>query len=248
MANVKVLVEGYYGRDDQGDEKVRPTISLVRDRNIVMVVDPGIVEDYKVIIEALTKEDLTVNDVNYVCLTNARINHCKNAGLFPKAKILEYFGVWNGIAIEDWNEQFSDNIQVLKTPGHSDANITLFVKTDDGVVAICGDVFWKENYPEVDPYASDLKKLEQSRHLVLAHSHWIVPGHAGMYKTSNGWRLEHIKAGKKVKPVMLGSCRKCKRKFLKFSDKCPCQEWLCYRCCECERDCEVCSCKVKARK
>lgn len=246
MATVKVLVQGYVSEDMK---EACATVSLVVDKNVVMVVDPGALPNTQLLIDALKKEGFSPEDVNYVCITHSHVDHYRNIGLFPRAKVLEYFGLSDAQGrMEDWQERFSENIQVLKTPGHDYSCITLFVKTDDGVVAICGDVFWKENYPEVDPYATDLKKLEQSRHLVMSMSHWIVPGHASMYKTINGKRLAQIRAGKKIRPVMLGSCRKCKRKFLKFSDKCLCQEWLCYRCCECERDCKVCSCKVKTRK
>lgn len=243
MAKVKVLVEGYYFIDPNGQENTCPTISLVLDKDIIMVVDPGTVEDQKILVDALEKEGLTVNDVTIVCITHSHIDHYRNIGMFPKAKTLEYFGLWNGGRVEDWQERFSGDIQILKTPGHDYTCITLFVKTDDGVVAICGDVFWKENYPETDPYASDAKKLEHSRELVVKMSHWIIPGHAGIYKTKNGHRLMKIKAGHKVEPEVKGSCKKCHRSFFKLSDTCICQEWLCYHCCECEADCNVCNCK-----
>ena len=67
--------------------------------------------------------------------------------MFSRAKTLEYFGLWKKESVEDWPEQFSPHIQILKTPGHDYTGITLFVTTVEGVVAICGDVFWKENYP-----------------------------------------------------------------------------------------------------
>lgn len=240
MAKVKVLVEGYVSSDLNN---ACATVSLVKDKDIVMVVDPGALEDQKILVDALKDEGIGVDDVNFVCITHSHIDHYRNIGMFPKAKTLEYFGLWDGNKVEDWQERFTEDIQILKTPGHDYTSITLFVRTDDGVVAICGDVFWKENYPEVDPYASDLKKLEHSRDLVLSMSHWIIPGHAGIYKTENGHRLLKVKAGQKVKPEITGSCKKCRRSFLKLSDKCFCQEWLCYHCCECDFDCNVCNCK-----
>ena len=248
MAKVKVLVEGYTNADTKGlygGEKTCATISLVRDNDVVMVIDPGVLEDQNILIDALEKEGLTVNDVNIVCVTHSHIDHYRNVGMFSKAKILEYFGLWDGETVEDWQESFTGDIQILKTPGHDYTCITLFVKTDDGVVAICGDVFWKENSPETDPYASDLKKLEHSRELVLKMSHWIIPGHAGMYKKEKGGRLIKAKNGKIVEAVVSGNCKKCHNPFKKISDKCPCQEWLCYHCCECEVDCGVCNCKHK---
>lgn len=249
MAFVKILVEGY---EDINLSKARSTISLVRDGNIAMVVDPGALDDRQILIDALQKEEMSVEDVNFVCLTHSHIDHYMNIGMFSNAKILEYFGVWDGEKVEDWNENFTDDIQILKTPGHDETGITLFVKTDDGVVAVCGDVFWKENYPELqmDIYATDIKKLEHSRKLVVEMSHWIIPGHGGIFKTDNGVRLLRVKTGKKLPPEekVKGVCRKCRRPFKKVSDKCFCQEWLCYRCCECEPDCNVCNCKHRIKR
>lgn len=251
MAKVKVLVEGYTNADVQvvgGQEKTCPTITLVRDKDIIMVVDPGVLDDQQILVDALQKEGLAVDDVNMVCITHSHIDHYRNVGMFPKAKVLEYFGIWDGGYVEDWQEHFSEDIQILKTPGHDNTSITLFVKQDeDGVVAICGDVFWKKDGPQVDPYATDAKKLEHSRQLVLKMSHWIIPGHAGMYKTENGHRLMEGVTGKKVEAVKLGNCKKCHRPFEKLDDRCLCQNWLCYRCCECDIDCPVCHCKHKLK-
>ncbi len=251
MAKVKVLIEGYTNADarvSSGQEKTCPTISLVVDKDIVMVVDPGALDNQKILVDALAKEGLTVEDITHVCVTHSHIDHYRNVGMFPKAKVLEYFGLWTGGHVEDWQENFTDDIQILKTPGHDYTCITLFVKQDDdGVVAICGDVFWKEGGPEFDPYASDHKKLQHSRELVLKMSQWIIPGHAGMHKTENGNKVSRSKMKPNVKIASLGNCKKCHRPFKKVTDRCTCQDWLCYHCCECEIDCKVCNCKVRRK-
>jgi len=110
--------------------------------------------------------------------------------MFPNAKTLEYFGLWDKESVQDWTEDFTSNIKVIRTPGHDYTGISIIVKTGPeseypGVVAICGDVFWKENYPLTpsdDAYASDYEKLENSRNLILKMADWIIPGHAGIYK------------------------------------------------------------------
>jgi len=50
--------------------------------------------------------------------------------MFPKAKTLEYYGLWDGQTVKDWQEQFTDDIRVIKTPGHDYSSITLLVKTE----------------------------------------------------------------------------------------------------------------------
>lgn len=185
MAEVKVLVEGYTTADsvnNNGEEKTCATISLVRDKDIVIIVDPGILENQKILIDELKKEDLTVDDINFVFITHSHLDHYRNIGMFPKAKTLEYFGVWDKNTIEDRKEQFTENIKIIETPGHDKTSLSLLIKTNDGVVAICGDVFWKENHPKKDFYADDNQKLEESRKNILEMADWIIPGHGPMFK------------------------------------------------------------------
>ncbi|MDO8486545.1 MAG: MBL fold metallo-hydrolase [Candidatus Staskawiczbacteria bacterium] len=242
-AIVKILLEGYTTADvksDIGDEKTRPTITLVKDRDIVMVVDPGTLSDQQILIDKLKEEGLTVNDVNIVCITHSHIDHYRNIGMFPKAKTLEYFGLWDGEKVDDWQEHFTENIQILKTPGHDYTGITLLVSTEIGKVAICGDIFWKENSPENDIYASDLEKLEKSRALVLKMADWVIPGHGEMYKSGH---TLISKPKQEAEEKILGTCKRCHRKLFIKKDRCECQPWFCYHCCQCEEDCELCNCK-----
>lgn len=249
-AEVKILIEGYTNADsvgETGEEKTQPTISLVRDRDLVMVVDPGILESQQILVDALKKENLTVEDVNFVCITHSHIDHYRNIGMFPDAKVLEFFGVWEKDGVEDWQEQFSSNIQILCTPGHANTDITLFVTTGSGVVAICGDVFWKEDYPKNprdDAFASDPVKLAQSREMVLKMADWVIPGHGKMYKTKRGQMQaaeEETKAVKRKDLKNILKCRKCGR-LLSKKNKCLCRPWLCFKCCECGIDCDLCAC------
>jgi len=189
-AEVKVLIEGYTNNDSVGEtveEKTQPTITLVRDGDLIMVVDPGILESQQMLIDALKKEKLEVDDVNMVCITHSHFDHYRNIGMFPNAKTLEYFGLWNKNTVQDRPEKLTENIKILYTPGHDYTGISLLVTTRDGVVAICGDVFWKENHPqnpEDDAYASDTEKLKESRQMILKMADWIIPGHARMYKNN----------------------------------------------------------------
>ena len=187
MAEVKILIEGYTTADtaESGEEKTCSTITLVRDKDIIMVVDPGVLEDQQMLIDKLKEEGLTIDDVNVVCITHSHIDHYRNIGMFPKAKTLEYYGLWDKNTVEDWKEQFTDDIGIIKTPGHDSSSITLLVKTEKGTIAICGDVFWKENFPEDDAYASDKEKLKESRKKVLETADWVIPGHGGMYKVNH---------------------------------------------------------------
>ncbi len=184
MAEVKILVEGYTTADTKyaGEEKTCSTITLVIDKDIVMVVDPGVLEDQGILIDKLRQEGLKINDVNIVCITHSHIDHYRNIGMFPTAKTLEYWGLWDKNIVEDWKKQFTKDIKIIKTPGHNYDGISLLVKTEQGIIAIVGDVFWKENFPAEDSYASDKEKLKESRKKILELADWIIPGHGKMYK------------------------------------------------------------------
>ena len=152
MAEVKILVEGYtsaYADGDSSDEaeKTCATISLVCDNNINIVVDPGILKDQQILIDVLAKEGLVFNDIDIVFITHSHLDHYRNIGMFARAKTLEYFGLWDGNKVDDWNEQFTKDIKIIKTPGHNYDHLTMLVHTKQGTVAVTGDVFWKESYP-----------------------------------------------------------------------------------------------------
>ena len=252
-AEVKILIEGISNADsvsENGEEHTQPTITLVRDENFVMVVDPGILEDQQDLVEALAQENLTVADVNVVCVTHSHLDHYRNIGMFPNAKSIDYYGVWDKTTIVTWTENLTGNIKVLHTPGHDYTSITLFVTTKDGVVAICGDVFWKENYPQ-DPkddiFASNPERLRESRKMVLEMADWVIPGHGPIYRNDKIKKIEDGEVNQEVKlkePKNILICKKCGSR-MEQKDKCRCRPYLCFRCCQCGLDCDLCSCSHK---
>jgi glyoxylase-like metal-dependent hydrolase (beta-lactamase superfamily II) len=180
MADVKVLIEGYTSKEREGHSC--PTITLVRDEKIKMIVDPGVLSDVQILIKKLKEEGLTTDDINMVFITHSHIDHYRNVGIFQKARVIEFWGWWEGDFFGDYEENITNDIKIIKTPGHSTDGLTLLVRSKDGTVAICGDVFWKEDYPTDDPYAVDKEKLKESRRKVLEMSDYVIPGHGKMFK------------------------------------------------------------------
>jgi len=255
-AEVKILVEGKTNADsiaETGEERTQPTITLVRDGDTIMVVDPGILDSQQVLIDALARENLMVDDVNVVCITHSHLDHYRNIGMFPKAKTLEYYGLWDKNTIENWTEFFTDSIKIFHTPGHDYTGITIFVTTGPeskhpGVVAICGDIFWKNGYPrdpKNDVFASNPEKLKESRDMICRMADWIIPGHGPIYKndrnTVHFWgKTEETH----IEPKIIVKCKKC-RSVMRQHDKCQCRPYLCFRCCLCGFDCPACGCSHK---
>lgn len=184
MADVKVLIEGY---TDLRRGVACPTISLVTDGSLTMIVDPGTVDDPQSIVDALQIEGLSPDTITVVCITHSHFDHYKYAGMFAHALTLEYWGLWTGNRLESntQNRSFSKNIEILMTPGHSYDSLTLLVSTSRGVVAVCGDVFWDEHGPQIDELAQDHNILAQSRSALFTKAQWIVPGHGAPFRIPN---------------------------------------------------------------
>jgi glyoxylase-like metal-dependent hydrolase (beta-lactamase superfamily II) len=177
MATVKILFEGYCGK------RSCSTIVLVKDKNLKLIVDPGTVPNPDILIKRLKQEKLSPEDIDIVFITHSHMDHYRNIALFPKAKALDYWGYWHKDENKKCNGRITNDIKIIKTPGHSYDSTSLVVKTEKGTIIICGDVFWKEDYPKSDPYAEDRKKLKESRQKILKLADYIIPGHGRMFKT-----------------------------------------------------------------
>lgn len=187
MAEVKILIEGWTNADSlakgMDEENDACTTSLIRDDKNIIVVDPGIMDDKNTLIDALKRENLKLEDITHIFITHSHIDHYRNVGIFPaQTPVVEYWGIWSGNRVDDWNADFSKNIKIVKTPGHSYDGLTFLVTTKRGKVAICGDVLWKEKIDQADEYAVDQNKLIESRQRVLEMADYIVPGHGKMFK------------------------------------------------------------------
>jgi glyoxylase-like metal-dependent hydrolase (beta-lactamase superfamily II) len=183
MVKVEILLKGYYTLDDTSGS-VCATTTLVEDKDLRIVVDPGTLPDPAVLLRELEKRNLSTADIDIVFITHSHMDHFKNLGLFPAAKVLDYWGWWQGDSWKKSSGEINDNLKVMETPGHSYDSITLLVKTGNGLIAICGDVFWDKNFPEKpedDPFADDAAILAESRKKVLTTADYIIPGHGGIF-------------------------------------------------------------------
>lgn len=185
MAEVKVLISGTTKSDSWAagqEESESCTMTLIKDGNMKIVVDPGVLKNQRIMINALKKEGLDVNDITHVFITHSHFDHYRNVAMFPKAKALDCWALWTDDHSESWNAQLTKDIKIIKTPGHSYDSLTFLVRTDLGIVAIIGDVYWREGHPGSDPYATDIKQLKESRKKVLEIADYIIPGHGKMFK------------------------------------------------------------------
>lgn len=193
MAEVKILIEGY-ARKENGAEFASSTTSLIREGDLNIIVDPGM--DRKLLLEALRKENLSPDKINYVILTHYHLDHSLLTGIFENAKILDNGEMysWDGKIEDHENRVPGTDIEIIKTPGHDMFHCSVLVKTNEfGKVIIAGDVFWwgddeqqktdKESLiKHKDPYMKNKEELMESRQRVLEMADFIIPGHGGMFK------------------------------------------------------------------
>lgn len=180
------------------DGHVAGTVSLVRDGDTVIVVDPGMVADRSEILEPLAQRDVRPADVTHVVITHHHPDHTVNVGLFPNAEVVDCWARYRG---DLWLDHDGDghavaaHTRLILTPGHTLEDLTLLVDTDDGVVA-CTHAWWHaDRTPEVDPLAEDQSALEASRARILVEADLVVPGHGAPFPTRRAAGDVRMRAG-----------------------------------------------------
>jgi glyoxylase-like metal-dependent hydrolase (beta-lactamase superfamily II) len=173
-ASVHVLVEGY------ADERVAGTVTLIRDGDVVIVVDPGMVADRSLILDPLTALGVAAEDVTDVVFSHHHPDHTLHAALFPNARFHDHQAIYRG---DLWEDRPAEGFRVgpsttlLETPGHTPQDISTVVDTSNGTVVLT-HLWWSSAGPLDDPYAPDAGALRASRERVLAlEPARIIPGH-----------------------------------------------------------------------
>jgi glyoxylase-like metal-dependent hydrolase (beta-lactamase superfamily II) len=187
MARLDVLLVGSVddGPDGSGD-LVQPTVSLVRAGDAVVVVDPGLLADPSVLVDALATHGVAVDDVTHVFVTHHHVDHTRNVGMFPSAEVVDGDSRYAGLLWADHDGDgyvLAPGVRVMATPGHSPECASLVVETDDGVAVLTHAWWFSDRTPVVDPLAADQAALESSRERILDVADLVVPGHGAPFRT-----------------------------------------------------------------
>lgn len=195
MATIKILIRGYAKRVKSG-WKASATTCLITANNKKIITDPGC--HRKKLLEALAKEKLTTDDIDYVFLSHCHPDHILLAGIFAKAKFITFDS--NFLYTQNVLSKFTDHllgpdIKIIETPGHTKEHLSLLVATPQGKIAIAGDVFWwpdgKKQIGKINQkdYSGspdmNMKKLITSRKKLLTWADYIIPGHGKMFAVKN---------------------------------------------------------------
>jgi glyoxylase-like metal-dependent hydrolase (beta-lactamase superfamily II) len=170
-----VLHDGY-----ATDEGVASSVTLVRDGDATVVVDPGMVRTPALILDALAARGVSPDQVTDVVLSHHHPDHTWHLALFPAARVHDVWAVYQG---DQWDSQpaegrqVSPHVRLIETPGHTPQDISTLVETDEGLV-VCTHLWWHAAGPAEDPRATDQAALRLGRRRVLAlRPVRIIPGH-----------------------------------------------------------------------
>jgi glyoxylase-like metal-dependent hydrolase (beta-lactamase superfamily II) len=179
-ASVDVLSVGY------ADERVAGTVVLIRDGELVAVVDPGMVADRGRILGPLADLGLAADEVTDVVFSHHHPDHTVNAALFTNAPVHDFQATYDG---DEWiDREFEDgvcslspSVRLMLTPGHTPQDISTLVTTEAGLV-VCTHLWWTADGPLEDPFSPDAAELAASRRAVLdLEPVLIVPGHGAPF-------------------------------------------------------------------
>jgi glyoxylase-like metal-dependent hydrolase (beta-lactamase superfamily II) len=151
-ATVHVLQAGYI-RDAGADQRVGSTVTLIRDGNAVIIVDPGFVTSRQELLAALTGHGATPESVTDIVFSHHHPDHTVNAALFPAARIHDYQAIYDGDLWIDRDAdgfELSPSVALIATPGHTPQDITTLAATADGVHA-CTHAWWTASGPPTTP-------------------------------------------------------------------------------------------------
>ena len=172
-AIVDVLTNGY------ASDRVAGTVVLVRENDVIIVVDPGMVASRDAILQPLRGFGVLEGDVTDVIFSHHHPDHTLNAALFLNAR---FHDVWAIYQDDVWGDRTdviegAPSVSLLDTPGHTAQDISTLIQTREGLV-VCTHLWWSSDGPAIDPLATDQAQLDASRKKVLdLRPFLIIPGH-----------------------------------------------------------------------
>jgi glyoxylase-like metal-dependent hydrolase (beta-lactamase superfamily II) len=191
MAEVKILIEGYAKELKKG-WLACSTVALIKSNGKLIISDPGC--NREKLLEALNKEKLKLEDIDFVFLTHGHIDHSLLAGIFKNAKFVTFENLMydKDLQFEFKEDIFGSDTKIIKTPGHSAEHISLIINKDKEKYVIAGDVFWwadgEEQIVDINkedtahPTELNMKELIKSRKKVLEIANYVIPGHGKMFE------------------------------------------------------------------
>src|SRR4051794_21802277 len=128
-ARLDILVEGYVRPPN-----VAGTVSLIRDTDRVVIVDPGMVADRELILRPLRELGVRPEDVTDVVVSHHHLDHTLNIALFPAGPVHDFESVIEGDVLTPRAAEgahITPSIRLHAPPGHTPPGLTTLGSTAD---------------------------------------------------------------------------------------------------------------------
>ncbi len=194
MAEVRVIREGWWRWIERGVTfDVTCTSTYIVDGARGIVVDVPNVGEEETFLKALRDAGVDPAAVDTVVLTHFHPDHVGCLHLFPNAEYVAAGSRWRGARHAHWKEEtlvLTDDVSVVKTPGHTPHDCAVIAKTPQGIVAVAGDLWVRSSSDPRLVIVNDAALLEASRKRLIDLSDFIIPGHGPMGPSSEAqWKL-----------------------------------------------------------
>jgi glyoxylase-like metal-dependent hydrolase (beta-lactamase superfamily II) len=180
-ARIDILVVGSLTSTGGG---VASSCTLIRDGGHAIVVDPGMAESARSILDPLAALGVRPEDVTEVVLGHHHPDHTIHAGHFPHAAIHDHWAIYRGT---DWEDSdcdgrvISPSVHLARTPGHTAEDLAVVAGTPDGVV-VCSHAWFTADSAVDDEDPEDADALRASRRAILEVADVIIPGHGPSFR------------------------------------------------------------------
>ncbi|MFO8051546.1 MAG: MBL fold metallo-hydrolase [Thermoplasmatota archaeon] len=190
MADVKIAVHGEAVKRKNG-WTASPNTCLVRDSGKTVIVDPG---NHPELLEILEMSSIWPEEIDVVFLTHYHLDHTLNTSLFKYAEVVDSRWRYNACDIIEHDGYIMDtDLRIIPTPGHSPDCSSLILDTDEGITAVCGDLFWFKKEFKNDLGVDELMDLKdelafhphmlrESRKRILEMADRVIPGHGRPFR------------------------------------------------------------------
>ncbi|UCG69011.1 MAG: MBL fold metallo-hydrolase [Thermoplasmata archaeon] len=184
---IKIIKPGILVRNNLGMIlQASSTVTLVKIDGHNIIVDTGVPGEGKSILQGLSNHGLSKDDIDTVINTHLHGDHMGNNALFKKAKFIAHAKEFparlkNVIVIEE-DFQFSKNIKIIETPGHTHGSISVIVYDSEKNITyvVSGDALpIKDNYIQwVPPGINFNPKIAlASMKKIVQIADYVIPGH-----------------------------------------------------------------------
>ncbi|EJW86439.1 hypothetical protein WUBG_02647 [Wuchereria bancrofti] len=174
------------------------TITLINDQGYRILVDTGSAADTESLLQGLSKEMISMNEIAVIVITSGDPSHTGNLNLFPLKPTLfhtmEY--VEQHATISELKDRpyrkLTENVEVWKTPGSTQQSLSVLVYNVEGygTMAVVGDLIPTEDYVfnrtnsnvDLDKSVWDSLIRRQNSNLIVCLADWIIPGHGQPFR------------------------------------------------------------------